>query len=254
MKLSQWIVPLLLLSTFGGCAARPAYFGNDARLLRDSEASYWEAAAETPAYLQVRMLRRRPAPGRESESEATEYAGTLNLASTAPTVMRSTFTLAEGASASFHFDFNARSTGEAAQSGQVLSYIPGAADVVVQCAQGKCWADAKPVMISPEGRIALKTKRMRIVARAATAAVSEALKKDNECAILHDSLRSLHDQDASIRSFTAKFGEAETRAMAKRVERSYAAKGCAAWLDEHGGVGAAWRRVRVAQWTSFKGT
>jgi hypothetical protein len=135
-----------------------------------------------------------------------------------------------------------------------LSYFPGAVDVVVQCGQGKCRAESKPQKISPEGRIALRSKRIRIAARAAKDAVSEAIKKDNECAILHDSLRSLRDQDSSIRSFTAKFGEAETRAMAKRVERSYAAKGCAAWLDEHGGVGAAWRRVRVAQWTSFKGT
>ena len=90
---------------------------------------------------------------------------------------------------------------------------------------------------------------MRSEAREAASAVSEALKKDNECAILHDSLRSLQDHDASIRSFTAKFGEAETRAMAKRVRNSYETKACAAWLDQHGGVGAARRRVRLAQWT-----
>ena len=241
MKTSLSIIPLLLLS-FSACAERPAYFGTDARVLPENGANYWEASADAPSYLRVRM-RRRQAPGNPAPV-ATEYAGTLSLSSIAPAVMQSSFTLSEGASAAFHYDFNSPSA-----PGQSSNYFPVALDVVVSCAKGKCWADSKLVKISPEGRIALKSRKLRSEARAAASAVSEALKKDNECAILHDSLRSLHDHDASIRAFTAKFGEAETRAMAKRVEGSYEAKACAAWLDQHGGVGAAWRRVRVAQWT-----
>ena len=109
----------------------------------------------------------------------------------------------------------------------------------------KRWGDSKSPELSP---VALKSRKTR----AAKLAVSASLKKDNECAILHDSLKSLRNQDASIRAFTAKFGETETRAMAKRVQRNYEVKGCASWLDQHGGVGSAWRRVRVAQWTSFR--
>jgi hypothetical protein len=243
MKTSQAIIPLLLLS-FSACAERPAYFGRDARVLLENGANYWEASANEPPYLQVR-LRRRIIPGNPA-SEATEYAGTLSLGSIAPVVMRSAFTLSEGASETFHYAFNSSS----AQSGQSSNYFPDAVDVVVTCGKGRCRADSKPLKISPDGRIALKSRRLRNEARAAASA-SEALKKDNECAILHDSLRSLHDHDASIRAFTAKYGEAETRAMAKRVQGNYEAKACAAWLDGHGGVGAAWRRVRVAQWTSF---
>ena len=148
--------------------------------------------------------------------------------------MRSSFTLTEGASEIFHYSFS--------------GYTPGAADVVVACAKGECSADSKAVKISADGRIALKPKKIKDDGRAA----SEAVKKDNECAILHDSLRSLDRRDASLRAFTAKFGEAETLAMAKRVRRSYEAKACETWLEQRGGVGAAWRRVRVSQWTSFK--
>ena len=248
MNFSESIAPLLLLLFFSGCAARPAYFGNDARVLRENGGKYWEASAKAAPYLQVRMRRRLGSPA----PEAIEYAGTLVLGSSAPAVMRSTFTLAEGASASFHYDLNAHVARESERSGLTSSYFPGALDVVVACARGLCRADSKPLEISPEGWIALKSKKIRDEERAALAAASESLRKDNECAILHDSLRSLHDRDASIRSFTAKFGEAETRAMGNRVQRNYAAKDCAAWLDERGGVGAAWRRVRVSQWTSFR--
>jgi hypothetical protein len=243
-------ISLLLLLAFSGCAARPAYFGDEARVVGENGARYWEAAARTPSYLQVRMRRLRPEAGRSSAPEATEYAGTLSLGSSAPAVLRSTFTLAEGASASFHYDFNAPASRDSGRSGRAFRYFPGGLDVVVACAQGKCWADSEPLKISPEGWIALKSKKL---ARGAGAGLSESLKKDNECAILHDSLLSLRGLDASIRAFTARFGEAETRAMAKRVQGNYAAQDCAAWLDEHGGVGAAWRRVRVAQWTSFRG-
>ena len=103
------------------------------------------------------------------------------------------------------------------------------------------WRDAKPSESSP----------VRIASRAGWTS-AQALKKDDECAILHDSLKSLHDQDASIRAFTARFGEAETRAMARRVRRSYEAKGCPAWLARRGGVESAWRRVRVARLTSLR--
>jgi hypothetical protein len=161
--------------------------------------------------------------------------------------MRSTFTVAEGASAAFHYDFTSR-------------YAPAALDVVVACVQGTCRADSKPLAISPDGGIALKRRKPRIAARpapktrkAASAAAeepssAESLDKDNECAILHDSLKSLHDRDPAIRAFAAKFGEDETRAMAERVRRHYEAKSCAAWLDRRGGVASAWRRVRLARW------
>ena len=250
--MNNWksIVPLFILAAaFAGCAARPAYFGSDARAVRENGASYWEASAGTAPYLQVRMRR----PRGTAAPEAIRYAGTLSLDSIAPAVMRSTFTLAEGASASFHYDFNAPAVRNSAQSGPAVRFFPGALDVVVACARGKCRAESTPVEISPEGRVALTAKKIRIDAGAAKAAAEKSVKKDNECAILHDSLRSLRERDASIRSFTAKYGEAETQAMAKRVRSNYAAKDCAAWLDERGGVGAAWRRVRVAQWTSFRG-
>ena len=139
--------------------------------------------------------------------------------------------------------------GSDAAPGWSVRNLSGASNIVIACADEMCRADSKLVKIPPEERISLKSRILRSEARAAANAVSEALKKDNECAILHDSLRSLHDRDASIRSFTAKFGEAETLAMAKRVQRSYEAKACGAWLDQHGGVGAARRRVRLAQWT-----
>ncbi len=221
MKKSQAIVPLLLLS-FCACAERPAYFGTDARVLLENGANYWEASARAPSYLQVRM-RRRKIPGNPAE-EAIEYAGTLSLDSSAPAVMRSSFTLSEGASATFHYAFN-----DPSRSGQNVDYFPGARwTSSSRAARGRCWADSKPLQISPEGRIALKSRKRRNEARAAAAAASEELKKDNECAILHDSLRSLHDRDASIRAFTAKFGAAESRAMANRVQGNYAAKACAA--------------------------
>lgn len=239
MKLWKWIGPLLLLPPFAGCAARPAYFGDDARLLRQNGAQYWEASAETASYLRVRMRRRRV-----QAAEATEYAGTLSLASSAPVVMRSTFTLAEGASASFHYDFNDRVDDESAQSGKTLGFIPAALDVVVACAQGKCWADSKLLDISPEGRVELKAATLLAGDRGARKggdardSAAEALVRDGECAALHDRLNSLRDRDAS----------------SGKVRRDYEEKGCAAWLEEHGGVGAAWRRVRVAKWTTIGGS
>jgi hypothetical protein len=129
-----------------------------------------------------------------------------------------------------------------------LSACAGRPAYVGTSAPARPPVDSTPRKVPLRG-VALKTIKTRNASRAAAAAVSEALRKDNECAILHDSLRSLRDQDASIRAFTARFGEAETRAMAGRVRSSYEAKGCAAWLVQRGGVGAAWRRVRVAQWT-----
>lgn len=248
--------PILFLLTFAGCAAtRPIYFGADARTLHEYGADYWEGSVQAPSYLQVRMRRRLEAP-----LESAVYTGTLSLASIAPEVMRSTFAFAEGGSASFHYDFNAHVARELAESGRTSSYFPGTLDVVVACAQGKCWIDSKPLEISPEGGVGLESKAILIemrpapkTGRTAKAAASESLTKDNECAILHDSLKSLRERDASIRSFTARFGDAETRAMAERVGRNYARKGCAAWLEERGGIGAAWRRVRVSQWTSLRG-
>jgi hypothetical protein len=173
--------------------------------------------------------------------------------------MRSTFTMTEGASASFHFDFNSDVARELARSGRTFSYFPDTLDVVVVCAQGACGAQSKPLEISPQGNVELKSMPIIVETRAparsggSAKAAAESLAKDNECAILHDSLESLRERDASIRSFTAKYGEAETSAMARRVQRSYARKGCAAWLEERGGVGAAWRRVRVSQWTTLRG-
>jgi hypothetical protein len=179
------------------------------------------------------MRRRRPARPREG----AVYAGILDLRSSAPAVMSSTFTLTEGASVSFHYDFNVRSGRELAAAGRTSVYTPGALDVVVSCALGRCWADSKPVEISPEGSVALRSKPVRIELRAERKMddVAGTIKKDTECAALHDSLMKLE-------------GDA-----ARSVERSYAKIGCEAWLDEHGGVGAAWRRVRVAQWTTIRG-
>jgi hypothetical protein len=223
MKTFESTAALCLAALVSGCAVRPAYFGNDARVLRENGASFWEAPAKSPSYLQVSMRRRVRDPERDRAFPAIEYAGTLRLTSGAPTVMVSTFTLTEGGSTSFHYDFPNR-------------YLPSAADVVVVCAAGMCRADSRPPAISPEGRLELKTRKVRTEARAPGAPDPGSLKMDKQCAILHDGLSGLRDQDAA----------------AKRVERNYAALGCAAWLDEHGGVGAAWRRVRVAQWTSFR--
>jgi hypothetical protein len=256
MKSWRSIGPLLLLLPFGGCAeTRPVYFGADARSIHENGADYWEGAAQAPSYLQVRMRRRRQAP----ELDATVYTGTLSLHSIAAAVMRSTFTMTEGASASFHYDFNVNVARELAQSGRTSSYFPDALDVVVVCAQGTCGADSKPLEISPQGTVELRSMPILIEMRAppsssgsVKAAAAESLAKDNECAILHDSLKSLRERDASIRSFIARYGDAETGAMAKRVRRNYTRKGCAAWLEERGGVGAAWRRVRVSQWMTSR--
>ena len=235
MKTSKSAGLFAALLVLSGCAATrpPAYFGADAREIGSNAMSYWEGSARTPAYLSVRMSRRHRAPARE----ATVYAGSLDLRSSAPVVMRSTFTLTEGASVSFRYDFNVRNARESAEAGRMTVYTPAALDVVVGCALGRCWADSKPVGISPEGSVALKSKEVWIELRAARKAdsMAEALRKDNECAFLHDRLMKLPD------------------GADKSLERSYARHGCEAWLDEHGGVGAAWRRVRVAQWTTIRG-
>ncbi|MFI5363693.1 MAG: hypothetical protein ACHQ49_17155 [Elusimicrobiota bacterium] len=237
MKILRSIGVLFSLLVCFGCAAPPtrppAYFGADAREIASNGMSYWEGSARTPAYLSVRMSRRNRAPARE----ATVYAGSLDLRSSAPVVMRSTFTLTEGASVPFRYEFNVRNAHASAEAGRMTVYTPAALDVVVGCSLGRCWADSKPIEISPEGSVALISKTVWIELRAArkTDSVAEALRKDGECAVLHDRLMKLE------------------RGSDLSLERSYERNGCEAWLDEHGGVGAAWRRVRMAQWVTIRG-
>ena len=147
MKPWNLLSPAALLASFSACAAPPAYFGSGARVALENGAAYWEAPALAPGYLSARMRRRRGASG----GEKAVYDGALALHSISPAVLRSTFTLAEGSSATFHYELNAR----VARPG-ALRYEPGALDVVVSCAHGACRADSKPLPIAADGGIELR--------------------------------------------------------------------------------------------------
>jgi hypothetical protein len=233
---------LIALLASWGCAARPAYFGSAARVAREKGGAYWEAPALAPSYLQARMLRPRRAPA----AAPAVYEGTLTLRSASSAVLRSSFSVAEGGSASFRYELNPR--------GAADRYEPGTLDVVVFCGHGACRASSKPLPISADGQVALKKRpRRRTDRRAASVkaadagalAAAQALRKDGECAALDEAV-------AGAAARTARTGEAETRS--ERAARSrYLADGCSAWLGERGGVGAARRRVRLSQWTSLGG-
>jgi hypothetical protein len=241
MRLWTRAAPLLLLPLTAGCAARPAYFGSGARLHGEGGGSYWEESVKSPPYLQARMRRPRGAPA----PAATLYEGALSLVSVAPGVVRSTFSVAEGSSASFHYDFNSGVERALRKSGEAVVYSPGALDVVVACARGECRAAAAPSVIGADGTVALTARtirdpalRARIKKRAAKTAARADLRRDDECAILHERLRSFHDGGS---------------APELKARREYDEKGCDAWLEARGGVGAAQRRVRLSQWTSLRG-
>jgi hypothetical protein len=236
------VVSTALLANFAGCAARPAYFGSGARVVQENGAAYWEAAALTPAYLQVRMRR----PRRAVAGAPDVYEGTISLRSIDAIVLRSSFTLAEGSSATFHYEFNSRPAA-------AVRYDPGALDVVVACARGACRAAAKHAPIAEDGTIALKKRRrLRPEKRAAATtadsgalAAGAALRKDGECATLDDALKA-------ARTRIAQAGGGETREE-QTARNRFIGQGCAVWLDEHGGAGAARRRLRLSQWTSLRG-
>ncbi len=242
MKKWKSILSGILAASFAGCAARPAYFGDAARTVQENGTVYWEAPALAPAYLQARMRRRRRAPARE----AAVYDGTLNLRSSAPAALRSTFILTEGSSVTLHFALNS--------AGAPARYEPEALDVVVACARGACRADSKPLPILPDGRVDVKAKRarrpekrasVRTAADAAALAAGDAVRKDAVCAALDDAL-------TRSRTRVERSGGSETPEE-RSARGRYALEGCASWLDERGGVGAARRRVRLSQWTSLRG-
>ncbi|HEX4046692.1 MAG TPA: hypothetical protein VH309_02600 [Elusimicrobiota bacterium] len=247
MKPGTPFAALLLLPLLCGCAARPAYFGRDSRLLRENGEQYWEASAAAPSYLRARMLRRR---GAEAE-DAIRYDGTLALDPGAPVVMVSTFTVEEGSSATIRFELNAGVAGELARSGRATAYSPGSVAVVVSCARGECTADAAPLEISMEGRIVLKARKLRKPRRPKTAA-QRALARDVECTALHDRLRILEEADSSGPAAAAGAARTRARLRAESAEREYARRGCAVWLEDRGGAEAAERRVRLSRWTSLR--
>ncbi|HXT01357.1 MAG TPA: hypothetical protein VN915_11825 [Elusimicrobiota bacterium] len=243
MKPWSLLVSICLLAA-AGCAERPAYFGSAARVTRENGASYWEAPAMSPPYMRVRMRR----PARAPRPVPAVYEGALTLRSISPAVLRSSFTVAEGSSASLHFDLNPRAT--------AVRYEPGALDVVVACARGECRASSTPAPIWDDGTVALKLKRparrrgekraaSRKAADAGALAAAADLREDGECAALDQTVSA-----AAAR--TAKTGEGETRTE-RAARNRYVAEGCAAWLDAHGGAAAARRRVRLSRWTSLGG-
>ena len=243
MKTWNILVSISLLAA-AGCAERPAYFGSAARVTQRNGAAYWEAPALSPGYMSVRMLR----PRRASASAPAVYEGSLALRSLSPAVLRSTFTVAEGSSAAFHYDLNPRAA--------AVRYEPGALDVVVSCSRGECRASATPAPIWDDGSVLLKTKRARrrraekrqAARRAADAgarAAANDLRKDGECAALDQTVSAASER-------MARTGEGETRAE-RSARAKYLAEGCGSWLGERGGAAAARRRIRLSQWTSLDG-
>jgi len=245
MKHFKILVSISVLAA-AGCAERPAYFGTAARVTQQNGAAYWESPAMSPAYMRVRMLK----PQSAARATPAVYEGTLTIRSISPAVMQSSFTVAEGSSATFHYDLNTRAT--------AVRYEPGALDVVVACSRGECRASATPAPIWDDGSVLLKLKKKsprrrvekrqasrKAAADAGALAAAADLRKDADCAALDQTVTA-----ASTRM--SRTGEAETRTE-REARGRYLAQGCPAWLDGHGGAAAARRRVRLSGWTSLDG-
>jgi hypothetical protein len=228
-RISYWLVPLL-----AGCAARPVYFGADAVLTRGDSERYWLAPASSPPCLQAGMRRRlRAAPG-----EGARYAGTLTVRG-ADAVALSTFSVAEGGSALFHYDWNAGVERELALSGRATRYEPGLLDVVVTCARGACRAESTPPLIRPDGTVSLKARKVRDAARLAQVKLESLARRRRR-----EERAARAEEEKSL---------ARDRACAALLDGLEMPEGCAAWLEGRGGVGAARRRIRLAQWTTISG-
>jgi hypothetical protein len=156
MKPRTSLIFVLLVSFLGGCAVRPAYFGRDATLIDGSgRRSCWHGSVLSSPYVAAAMRRLdRPAP-----SEPAAYAGTMTLRA-ADVVMVSTFSVFEGGSAYFHYDWNAGVERALALSGQATRYFPEALDVIVTCAVGVCGVESKPLQILADGSVLLKSKKV----------------------------------------------------------------------------------------------